>query len=90
MKPRFILRYRAKVHPDGLGYWLEFPEFPSLSRGDKSGGTPPEVLAADALAHEIVDLLYQQQSLPMPTPRAEGELYVEPRFHYPPVMMDEG
>jgi hypothetical protein len=89
VKRRFILRYRARVHPDGPGYWLDFPDFPSLSRSDATGSVPADVLAADELAHEIVDLLYQQQSLPMPTPRQNGELYVEPRFHYPPMPVEE-
>lgn len=89
MKRRFVLRYRVRVHPDGPGYWLDFPDFPSLSRSDAAGSAPPEILAADALAHEIVDLLYQQQSLPTPTLREEGELYLEPRFHYPPMRMEE-
>jgi predicted RNase H-like HicB family nuclease len=89
LKPKFLIRYRVKVWPRGEGYWLEFPDFPSLSRRDKSGETPAETLAADTLAHEIVDLLYQQQSLPMPTPRQDGELYVEPRFHYPPMPAEE-
>lgn len=84
MKPRFVLKYRARAWPDGVGYWLDFPDFPALSTGDHTGGILPETLAADALAHAIVDHLRLGKSLPMPTSREDGEIYVEPRFHFLP------
>lgn len=81
MTRKFIpLRYRVVVHPDGDEYWVGSPDFPELAGRARYADLAPEVMAADCLAHVIIERLHHRQDLPFPGVREQdGEMFVVPR-----------